>query len=222
MKTTALFLTLLLASQTAYSANYCSTPGSKVFESIVRIAGDDGSNGSGVVIAKNLILTAAHVLDEAQIPYIGYDGTFKEGRMLLIDEENDLALLEAPTGDLKPLAIGTEDMEINDKVWAVGYPRATVLTMTPGVLENDDGMTLHTSAEIDSGDSGGGLIGCQQGKHVLAGMLRGYGAIKRGGEYIKIANYSASVAARSITEFIQINNMLATNQIQLSPLETKY
>ncbi len=222
MKTTVLFLTLLFASQTAHSANYCSTPDSRVLESIVRIAGDDGSNGSGIVIAKDRILTAAHVLDEAKTPYIGYGGTFKEGRMLLIDEENDLALLEAPTGDLQPLPIGTGNMEINDKVWAVGYPRATVLTMTPGVLENDDGMTLHTSAEIDSGDSGGGLIGCQQGKHVLAGMLRGYGAIKRGNKYIKIANYSASVAARNITEFIQISNMLATNQMQLPPLETKY
>ena len=87
------------------------------------------------------------------------------------------------------------------------------------MLENDDGMTLHTTAEIDSGDSGGGLIACQQGRHVLAGMLRGYGAIKRGNEYVKIANYSASVAARNITEFIQISNLLAANQTELRPVE---
>ncbi len=216
MKTTVLFLTLIVAYQTAYSANHCTTPDSRVLDSIVRIATDDGSNGSGIVVAKNRVLTAAHVLDEAETPYIGYNGTFKEARLLLIDEENDLALLEAPTHKLQPLPIGAQEMAINDKVWAAGYPRATVLTVTPGVLENDDGRTLHTSAEIDSGDSGGGLIGCQEGKHVLAGMLRGYGAIKRGNEYIKIANYSASVAARNITEFIQVSNILAANQTQLT------
>ncbi len=215
-KTAALFLTLLLASQTAYSdTGSCTTPDQNVLRSIVRIAGDDGSNGSGVVIGKNRVLTAAHVLDEAQTAYIGYDGSYKEASLLLIDEESDLALLEAPTRDLPILPVDTEDMEINAKVWAVGYPRAGALTMTPGVLENDDGATLHTTAEIDSGDSGGGLIGCQQGRHVLAGMLRGYGAIKRGNEYIKIANYSASVAARNIAEFIQISAILAANQTEV-------
>ncbi len=218
-KTTALFLALLFASQAAYSDNSCSTPDHDVLRSIVRIAGDDGSNGSGVVIGKNRVLTAAHVLDEAQAAYIGYDGSYKEAQLLLIDEENDLALLEAPTHDLPILPVNRKDMAINDKVWAVGYPRAGALTMTPGVLENDDGMTLHTTAEIDSGDSGGGLIGCQQGRHVLAGMLRGYGAIKRGNEYVKIANYSASVAARNITEFIQISNLLAANQTEQHPVE---
>lgn len=212
MRATIFLLALFVGYQTAYSASGCTTPGSGVLSSIVRIAGDDGSNGSGVVIAKDRVLTAAHVLDEANIPYVGYNGTFKEGRILLIDKESDLALLEAPTSNLHILPVAARAMAVDDPVWAVGYPRATVLTMTAGVLERDDGTTLHTSAEIDAGDSGGGLIGCQQGKHVLAGMLRGYGAIKRDGKYIKIANYSASVAARNISEFIQVSNMLAANQ----------
>jgi len=216
MKTTALFFALFIGCQTAYSATYCTTPDNKILNSIVRIAGDNGSNGSGIVIAKNRILTAAHVLEETDTTYIGYNGIYKEAHLILIDRENDLALLEAPTSSLHPVPIDVHGMEVNDKVWAIGYPRATVLTMTPGVLENDDGATLHTSAEIDSGDSGGGLIGCQQGKHVLAGMLRGYGAIKQGEEYIKIANYSASVAARNINEFIQASNILAANQVGLS------
>ncbi len=205
------FFLLLLTCHAVYSADSCTAPDDRTLQSIVRIAGDDGSNGSGIVIAKNRVLTAAHVLGQTETPYVGYGGNFKEGRLLLIDEENDLALLEAPTHELPPLPLGDAEMAINDAVWAVGYPRATALTITPGVLENDDGKTLHTSAEIDSGDSGGGLIGCRQNKYFLAGMLRGYGAIKRGNEYIKIANYSASVAARNIAEFIQISNMLAAN-----------
>ena len=215
MKTTVLFLTLFICWQTGYSAQQCTTPSDQILNSIVRIAGDDGSNGSGIVIAENRILTAAHVLLEADTPYIGYDGTYKKAVLIYIDKENDLALLEAPTNHLHPVPIGVQEMAVNDKVWAVGYPRATVLTLVPGVLENDDGMTLHTSAEIDSGDSGGGLIGCQQGEYVLAGMLRGYGAIKRGSEYIKVANYSASVAARNITAFLQVNSMLAVNRSSL-------
>ncbi|HFC53531.1 MAG TPA: serine protease [Gammaproteobacteria bacterium] len=214
MRTTIHILILLLGSwgwHTGYAAQQCATPDSTVLSSIVRIAGDDGSAGSGVVIAPNRVLTAAHVLNEAKTAYVGYNETFKEARMLLIDDENDLALLEVPTDDLPSLQPGTRDLRANDRVWAVGYPRAGDLTMTPGVLERDDGSTLHTSAEIDSGDSGGGLIGCQEGHHILAGMLRGYGAIKQDGEYIKIANYSASVAARNISEFILVSNILAAN-----------
>jgi len=208
-------MVLYFTCQTGYSAALCMPPNpdSQVFNAIVRIAGDDGSNGSGVVIAKNRILTAAHVLSESSTPYIGYDGTFKKARLISIDKENDLALLEAPTADLHHLPIGVQELTINDKVWALGYPRATVLTVTPGVLEGNDGVTLHTSAEIDSGDSGGGLVVCQQGKHVLAGMLRGYGAIRQGDEYIKVENYSASVAARDIAKFIQASNMLTVNQL---------
>ncbi len=214
-KTAALLLFLLLGSQTALATDDCTTPGHDVLRSIVRIAGDDGSNGSGVVIGKDRVLTAAHVLDEAKTAYIGYDGSYKEAQLLLVDEENDLALLEAPTRDLPVLPIGTREMAVEAKVWAIGYPRAGALTMTPGILENDDGATLHTTAEIDSGDSGGGLIACEEGRHVLAGMLRGYGAIKRGEEYVKIANYSASVAARNISEFILISRILASNQAKL-------
>ncbi len=212
MRATALFLALLLTGlQNGQAEELCTTPDSTVLSAIVRIAGDDGSTGSGVVIAPDRVLTAAHVLSETNTAYIGYNGEFREARMLLIDEENDLALLDAPTGSLPPLRIGTRDMQIDDKVWAIGYPRAGALTMTPGRLESDDGNTLHTSAEIDSGDSGGGLIGCQQGSHVLAGMLRGFGAVKRDDGYVKIANYSASVAARNISEFIQVSNILAAN-----------
>ncbi len=211
-----LSIALCFACQTGHSAPHCAPPDSQVFDAIVRIASGDGSNGSGVIIAKNHVLTAAHVLSETNTLFIGYDGTFKEARLILIDEENDLALLEAPTANLHPLPIAIQELLVNDKIWALGYPRATVLTVTPGVLENSDGSTLHTSAEIDLGDSGGGLVGCQQGKHVLAGMLRGYGAIKRGEEYIKIEHYSASVAARDIIKFIQTSNTLVVNQRVLS------
>ena len=212
MRITTIVLTLLLAAwHTGLAAQQCTTPDGTVLSAIVRIAGDDGSTGSGVVVAPNRVLTAAHVLSETDTAYIGYDETFKEAHILLIDEENDLVLLEGPTENLTPLQLGTRDMVPNDRVWAVGYPRAGDLTMTPGVLESDDGATLHTSAEIDSGDSGGGLIGCQHGSHVLAGMLRGFGAVKRDEGYVKIANYSASVAARSISEFILVSNILAAN-----------
>ena len=59
-----------------------------------------------------------------------------------------------------------------------------------------------TTAPIDSGQSGGGLISCEHGKHVLAGMLRGFAAYVNGDEYIKIKNHSVSVASTDIRNFI--------------------
>ena len=57
---------------------------------------------------------------------------------------------------------------------------------------------LHTSAPIDSGQSGGGLLACERGAYRLLGMLRGYGAYRNGSDYVKLANHSVAVAASTI------------------------
>ena len=123
---------------------------------------------------------------------------------MLIDRSRDLAILEVETGAIQPIQLGAQDLSTSAKVWAVGFPRAESKTTSSGsfkVKAATDG-ALHTTAPIDSGQSGGGLITCEAGQHVLAGMLRGFAAYVSRDSYVKIKNHSVSVATAEIRNFI--------------------
>ena len=95
----------------------------------------------------------------------------------------------------------TVDPLTDEPVWAVGYPRASAKETTPGKLTKNAAGSLHASASIDLGQSGGGLLLCENGSYVLGGMLRGYGAYVRGDQFVKLKNHSVSVGASTIQRF---------------------
>lgn len=185
-------------------ADNCGWPEQKALESVVRVTSEDGSHASGVVVGPNRVLTAAHAIDEAFKSFIRIEDQFYPARVALIDRSKDLAILEVSALDVAPIALGDTDLSNSAKVWAVGFPRAESKTTSSGsfkVKATTDG-ALHTTAPIDSGQSGGGLISCEHGRHVLAGMLRGFAAYVNGDEYVKIKNHSVSVATADIRNFI--------------------
>lgn len=198
----AVFAGLLLTS--VANADNCGWPESKALESVVRVTSEDGSHASGVVIGPNRVLTAAHAIDEAFQSYIRIEDRLFPAHVASIDRSKDLAILEVSSLNVEPIEIGDNDLSNSAKVWAVGFPRAESKTTSSGsfkVKAATDG-ALHTTAPIDSGQSGGGLISCEQGRHVLAGMLRGFAAYVNGDEYVKIKNHSVSVASADIRNFI--------------------
>ncbi len=188
------------------SANNCGWPQQDALESVVRVMSDDGSHASGVVVGDGTVLTAAHALDEQFQSYVLINGERNLANIVLIDRDKDLAVLEVNTGTISPIEIGHANLDTSAKVWAVGFPRAESKTTSSGsfkVKAATDG-ALHTTAPIDSGQSGGGLISCEQGRHVLAGMLRGFAAYVSGDSYVKIKNHSVSVASADIRSFIEV------------------
>ncbi|MGI9303941.1 MAG: trypsin-like peptidase domain-containing protein [Gammaproteobacteria bacterium] len=187
---------------TANSTIQCHEPDARMLASIVRVAGDDGSQASGVVVATNLVLTAAHALEDAKSVYVGVDDLYVEAHVILIDPARDLAIMVAPTADLMPIKLAQRELILTEPVWAVGYPLAQDLHTSAGTVQRMLDGDLHTSADINSGHSGGGLLSCDHGNHVLAGMLRGFGAYRSGDNYVRLPNYSVSVAAREIKEFV--------------------
>ncbi len=196
-------LASLLLVPTAY-AESCGWPAQDALESVVRVTSDDGSHASGVVIGDNRVLTAAHAIDEQYQSYVRIGDRLYPAHVALVDRSKDLAILEVAKLDILPIRLGDGDLSGSAKVWAVGFPRAESKTTSTGsfkVKAATDG-ALHTTAPIDSGQSGGGLISCEQGEHVLAGMLRGFAAYVNGDEYIKIRNHSVSVASTDIRNFI--------------------
>ncbi len=187
-------------------ASKCGWPEQDALESVVRVMSDDGSHASGVVVDDGWVLTAAHALDEQYQAYVLIHGERNVAHIVSIDRGKDLAVLRVDTGHIKPIEIGHQNLNASAKVWAVGFPRAESKTTSSGsfkVKAATDG-ALHTTAPIDSGQSGGGLISCEEGRHVLAGMLRGFAAYVSGDSYVKIKNHSVSVASADIRSFIEI------------------
>jgi len=194
----------VLLTPIAAQADNCGWPAQDALESVVRVTSDDGSHASGVVIGVNRVLTAAHAIDEQYQSYIRIDDVLYPATVAMIDRGKDLAILVVDSLNINPIPLGEGDLSGSAKVWAVGFPRAESKTTSSGsfkIKAPTDG-ALHTTAPIDSGQSGGGLISCQQGKHVLAGMLRGFAAYVNGDEYVKIKNHSVSVAMNDIRNFI--------------------
>lgn len=179
----------------------CYWPDNASLSAVVPIAGEDGSYASGVVINQNRVLTAAHALSTSHRVFVHIEGQYRQARIMQMDRQEDLAMLSVDTTGIVPLPVAASDPGTNEPVWAVGYPRASGKETTPGMLTKNAAGSLHASASIDLGQSGGGLLLCQNGSYILAGMLRGYGAYVRGDQFVKLKNHSVSVGASTIQRF---------------------
>lgn len=199
----------ILASNLAVPANAvvlgessrCEWPDSRSLSAVVAVAGEDGSYASGVVIHRNRVLTAAHALSLSHRVFVKIENQYRPAKIVMIDRQEDLAMLSVDTSDVAPLHVAQQDPSANEPVWAVGFPRASGKSTTRGKLTRNSAGSLHASASIDLGQSGGGLLYCDNGSYSLAGMLRGYGAYVQGDKYVKLRNHSVSVGASTIQRF---------------------
>lgn len=199
----ALSAASLLSHSVAVAAPTCEWPDESALDAILPVATDHGSHASGVVVAPDRVLTAAHALNGGQQYFVRIDGGFRKARLLMKSVAHDLAVLEVETGSITPLPISVAEPSASQTVWAVGFPRAQGKTTSSGVFQRNRQGALHTSAPIDSGQSGGGLLTCQSGHYQLLGMLRGYGAYLSGDRYVKLQNHSVAVAATTINQFVR-------------------
>lgn len=180
---------------------HCNSPGTETLSSVIRVATHSGSEASGVVIARNRILTAAHVVRDESDVLVYVQGVYRPAMVVARDRENDLALLMADTGALQPIRISQRHLLTAEPVWTVGYPLALELTTNFGRYQQHVDGAIHSSAGTNAGASGGGLLHCESGEYELAGMIRGYGAYWHAGELRRIEDLSISVPADTITSF---------------------
>jgi S1-C subfamily serine protease len=147
------------------------------------------SVGSGVVIGKDRILTAAHNIRHDEVSVTFSDGTSEPGKVAGVDADLDLAVIEAQTngrpalewGDGEPPAIGTP-------LVALANPGGRGLRVTLGFVSSGPrsfrgprgrhvaGAIEHT-APLPRGSSGGPLVD-------LDGRLLGVNAIRLDGNLI--------------------------------------
>lgn len=199
-------LSSIFQVQAAFATPYCDAPEIETLDSVVRV-GDEKVEGSGVVVAKNRVITAAHVIEGMQRPVVTINGELRLARLLSVLEGKDLALLEVETDDQPPIRLQPGHLNVHDVVWAVGFPRGGSQLISPGQYEGLENGDLHTTASVDHGQSGGGLITCVDGEHVLAGMLTAFGAIDKGDYYERLDDYSISLPVIEIYWLLQANRL---------------
>lgn len=97
--------------------------------SIVKITGDAlacsrGQEGSGVVVAAHKVMTNAHVVAGVRKPrvQVGGTGTKYSARVVVFDPRRDLAVLDVPDMDARPLTL-TENLGRGDSAVVAGFPQ---------------------------------------------------------------------------------------------------
>ena len=176
------------------------------------------ASGSGVVVAKEYVLTNYHVIDGSsslKISIGGDDSNLYEASVAASDADKDLAVLYVPGLPLEPVEIGDSDqLVVGD--WAINIGNAIGFTgtVTAGIvsaldreIESDTATQkdrygrksavvntmIQTDAAINSGNSGGGMFN-------VAGQLVGIPTLKYSG-----SRYSSGAAVESIGMCIPIN-----------------
>ncbi|MCF6154311.1 MAG: PDZ domain-containing protein [Candidatus Brocadia sp.] len=131
-------------------------------------------SGSGFVWdEKGHVVTNFHVIYEAnEVDVTLHDGSVWTARLVGADPDHEVAVLkiDAPPSKLKPVMIGSSsNLEVGQKVLALGNPFGLDLTLTTGIIsalgrtiESMTGRTIfdviQTDAAINPGNSGGPLL----------------------------------------------------------------
>jgi S1-C subfamily serine protease len=126
-----------------------------------------GIYGSGILVVPRagLILTAAHVVSDMRRPEVSFgDGQHVPGRLLDIDRELDLALLEIPPQQRPAPQFGDAlALDAGDEVFAVGCPRHLPFSVARGIVSYlgrvmDGARWLQTDIPVNEGNSGGPVV----------------------------------------------------------------
>lgn len=146
-------------------------------ERVVKISGhascDRVITGSGFVIARDRVMTNAHVVAGVSEPVISIpDADPKAAEVVLYDPDSDVAVLAVPDLGLKPLAFTSEAPQRGASAAAVGYPNGGPLRAEPvrvrgshdllgSDIYDDHQVTrnvLSLRGDIQPGNSGGPLV----------------------------------------------------------------
>jgi len=139
-----------------------------VSSSIVVVHGMDNqgkpqSLGSGVVLAKDEIVTNCHVIEKSARLSVEHRGREYSATLKHSDYDHDVCSLNVTGFDAPAAVLGsTKPLKVGQKVFAIGAPQGLELTLSEGIIsslrEVTGGRYLQISAPISPGSSGGGLF----------------------------------------------------------------
>lgn len=136
--------------------------------SVVMVKGKLGTGdvqGSGVIVAKDRVVTNLHVVSGATELVVRVGGVDLPATVLArSNAKQDLALLSVtlPVGTRIAKLRAVKDVAVGEHVFAIGNPRGLERTLSEGLVSalRPEGKTnvIQTTAAISPGSSGGGLF----------------------------------------------------------------
>jgi serine protease Do len=172
----------------------------KVGPSVVGL-GRGWGRGSGVVVAPGQVLTVAHVLRGDEVAVTFADGDVREGRVLGVDADLDVAVIGIETGDVPPVAWEPgEAPGAGAAVFGLANPGGRGLRTTFGMVSATGrgfrgprgrrvAGTIEHTAPLPRGSSGGPLVD-------TGGNLLGLNAVRRDGGFILALPADAALQRR--------------------------
>ncbi|OGB88492.1 MAG: hypothetical protein A3G35_05875 [candidate division NC10 bacterium RIFCSPLOWO2_12_FULL_66_18] len=124
------------------------------------------SQGSGVVVARGLVVTNRHVVERAARIRLRRESRTWTTSLAYIDPEHDLVQLRVSglTAPAVPIRSSTT-LQIGERVYAIGAPEGLELTLSEGLISSlrpyGKVQLIQTTAPISAGSSGGGLFDSQ-------------------------------------------------------------
>ena len=165
--------------------------------SVVLYSNDNG--GSGVFIEDDVILTAAHILENATFLNIELsDGTVLRSCDFYTDGESDIGFIFVDANELYIAKLSSEPVRLGDPIYLVGAPQNKIFmfTLSKGIVSHLDrnfpdwnwNDLLQVDAEGGPGSSGGPLYNSDGN---LVGMYVGHS--DGGGQGISLCESAKSI-----------------------------
>lgn len=164
LSSTLLYFTLVTSSIAAPINEIVEKISSHVVKVQVGLANGRYGLGSGVVIAKNQVVTNCHVVADAVSVTVNTNGENYKASALKSDWHHDLCILTV-AGLNAPIApIGSsEKLAYEQPVYTVGFATASprpngIFGFVKGLYPMDNSVVIRASNAFSKGDSGGGMF----------------------------------------------------------------
>jgi soluble lytic murein transglycosylase-like protein len=136
---------------------------SKSVYMLVALGDESLSQGSGIAIFANLVLTNQHVIKNMQDIYAKKGEKLVPLKRIFASESKDIAVLrtEAPLPSIRQIR-RFDTLDIGEKVFSISSPRGLENTFSEGIIsglrEHEGVRYIQTTTPITKGSSGGALL----------------------------------------------------------------
>jgi serine protease Do len=175
--------------------------------------------GSGVFVAKDLLVTNCHVIARGTVFMAGHKQKRSPARLVAYDAANDLCVLNVQGLDVTPARIGdAKTVRVGQRVYAIGTPEGFELTLSEGLVsglrEAAGGRYIQTTAPMSEGSSGGGLF---DGNGCLIGITAFVFSDGQNLNFAAPVDWAADVAKKAS----RVGSEGSADRIELPPSLTK-